>query len=145
MPNNIINTTAHLNILPNFLEYCLLDVFFLPLISLIIIYIAKPLSEITLYNISLGLSIVSFIFSLFLWFSMDEVLGGFQATYSFNIIPSFHFPLHLGADSISIFFILLTNFFIYLCILSLKVTTPKLSEALIYLFFLYTAHLLWMQ
>jgi NADH-quinone oxidoreductase subunit M len=136
MPNNIINTTAHLNILPNFLEYCLLDVFFLPLISLIIIYIAKPLSEITLYNISLGLSIVSFIFSLFLWFSMDEVLGGFQATYSFNIIPSFHFPLHLGADSISIFFVLLTNFFIYLCILSLKVTTPKLSEALIYLFFL---------
>jgi NADH:ubiquinone oxidoreductase subunit 4 (subunit M) len=67
---------------------------------------------------------------------MDEVLGGFQATYSFNIIPSFHFPLHLGADSISIFFVLLTNFFIYLCILSLKVTTPKLSEALIYLFFL---------
>jgi NADH:ubiquinone oxidoreductase subunit 4 (subunit M) len=67
---------------------------------------------------------------------MEEVKGGFQSTYSFYLVPSFSFSLRLGVDGISIFFVLLTNLFIYLCILSLNTTTLKLSEALIHLFFL---------
>jgi NADH:ubiquinone oxidoreductase subunit 4 (subunit M) len=67
---------------------------------------------------------------------MEEVKGGFQSTYSFYLAPSFSFALRLGVDGISIFFVLLTNLFIYLCILSLNPSTLKLSEALIHLFFL---------
>jgi NADH:ubiquinone oxidoreductase subunit 4 (subunit M) len=67
---------------------------------------------------------------------MEEVKGGFQSVYTLFLIPSFPFSLKLGVDGISIFFILLTNIFIYLCILNLNVSTHKLREALIHLFFL---------
>ena len=119
-----------------FLDDLLLTTLLLPLISLIFVYIASPLGNEKLYNISLFSSIISFIMSLLLWIFMEEVKGGFQSTYSFYLVPSFSFSLRLGVDGISIFFLLLTNLFIYLCILSLNTTTLKLSEALIHLFFL---------
>jgi NADH:ubiquinone oxidoreductase subunit 4 (subunit M) len=65
-----------------------------------------------------------------------EIQGGVQTTYRFCIAPEFSFSLRFGVDGISIFFIILTNIFIYFCILSLTTATPKLSEALIHLFFL---------
>lgn len=114
----------------------LLWIISLPLISLIFVCIAMSFQNVRLYKVSLASSILSFIFSLILWSTIDEIQGGIQITYIFNIIPQFSFSLRLGVDGISIFFIILTNLFIYLCILSLSITTPKLSEALIHLFFL---------
>ena len=108
----------------------------LPLLSLIFVYAATPLGNLRLYNFSICSSLLSFLLSLVLWSSMEEVKGGFQSTYTLFLIPSFPFSLRLGVDGISIFFIVLTNIFIYLCILSLSVSTAKLSEALIHLLFL---------
>jgi len=67
---------------------------------------------------------------------MEELKGGFQSTYTLTFIPTYAFSLNLGVDGISIFFVLLTNLFIYLCIFSLDVNTPKLAEALFHLFLL---------
>jgi NADH:ubiquinone oxidoreductase subunit 4 (subunit M) len=67
---------------------------------------------------------------------MEEVKGGFQSTYTLDFIPTYSFSLKLGVDGISIFFVILTNLFIYLCIFSLDITTPKLAEALFHLFLL---------
>lgn len=108
----------------------------LPLLSLIFVYAASPLGNLRLYNFSLLSSVLSFFLSLILWSSMEEIKGGFQATYTLFLVPSFPFSLRLGVDGISIFFVILTNLFIYLCVLNLKTTTQKLSEALLHLFFL---------
>jgi linoleoyl-CoA desaturase len=40
----------------------------------------------------------------------------FQFIYAFQVIPSLPFAVRFGVDGISIFFVLLTNLFIYLCI-----------------------------
>lgn len=119
-----------------FMNDFLLATLVIPLFTLILVYIGAPLGNSRVYNISLFSSIISFLLSLFIWISMEEVKGGFQSTYSFYLAPSFSFALRLGVDGISIFFVLLTNLFIYLCILSLNPSTLKLSEALIHLFFL---------
>jgi len=63
-------------------------------------------------------------------------MAGFQDVVHFALRPSFNFSLRLGVDGISLFFILLTNFFIFLCILSLAPQRARLMEALLYLFFL---------
>ena len=114
----------------------LLTILIIPLISLIFIYIGGFLNNQKLYNMSLLSATISFFFSLFLWISLEEIKGGFQSTFSFYLIPSFSFSFKLGVDGISIFFVILTNLFIYLCILSLNPNTLKLSEALMHLFFL---------
>jgi hypothetical protein len=49
-----------------FLDDLLLTTLLLPLISLIFVYIASPLGNVKLYNISLFSSIISFIMSLLL-------------------------------------------------------------------------------
>ena len=67
---------------------------------------------------------------------MEELKGGFQATYTLNFISTSSFSLKLGVDGISIFFVVLTNLFIYFCIFSLDTNTPKLAEALFHLFLL---------
>jgi NADH-quinone oxidoreductase subunit M len=66
----------------------------------------------------------------------NSTVGGFQFIYSFQVIPSLPFALRFGVDGISIFFILLTNLFIYLCILSLNTSTYKIKEVLLHLLFL---------
>jgi NADH:ubiquinone oxidoreductase subunit 4 (subunit M) len=67
---------------------------------------------------------------------MEELKGGFQLTYSLEFIPTHSFSLQLGVDGISIFFVILTNIFIYFCIFNLDSSTPKLAEALFHLFLL---------
>lgn len=121
-------------ITPQTLLSCLL---LLPLLTIILVYLANIfLSTSTVYQISLISSVISFWLSLLLWFELDESKGGFQALYTFYVLPTQFFELRLGVDGISIFFLLLTNIFTYLCILSLNSTTFKITEALLYLFLL---------
>jgi len=109
----------------------------LALITILVLYIASTIfSTKILYQIGLFSSIISFWLSLLLWFTLDEAKGGFQAIYTFYVIPTLSFELRLGVDGISIFFLILTNIFTYLCILSLNSSTVKINEALIYLFLL---------
>jgi len=115
----------------------LFSVFILPLISFIIIFIfSNYWTTKSQYQFSLIISGISFICSLILVGALNFGKSGFQETFYFNIVPSFSIALRIGVDGISIFFIILTNLFIFLCILSLTPTTFKLNEALLYLFFL---------
>jgi NADH-quinone oxidoreductase subunit M len=61
---------------------------------------------------------------------------GFQSTYTFVLTPTLSFGLRLGVDGISLFFLLLTTLFHYLCVLSLSPSTPRRREAILYLLFL---------
>ena len=115
----------------------LLTVFIIPLISFIILFVFGTYWTATVqYQYSLLIAGLSFIYSLILVGALDFSKSGFQETFYFNVIPSFSIALRIGVDGISIFFIVLTNLFIFLCILSLTNSTFKLNEALLYLFFL---------
>ena len=118
------------------LNFLLMLLIFIPLISSLFIYIISAIEPERIYNFSLYSSLFSFLLSLLLWSSMEEVKGGFQSTYSLDFLPTYSFSLKLGVDGISIFFVLLTNLFIYFCIFNLDITTPKLAEALFHLFLL---------
>lgn len=114
----------------------LLFTLMVPLFSIFILFATSSLGNNFIYKFALGSTVFSFLLSLFLWFSFEEVKGGFQFSYTLFIVPSLPIGLKLGVDGISIFFILLTNLFIYLCILSLNVNTFKLQEVLLHLLFL---------
>ena len=115
----------------------LLTVFIIPLISFIILFVFGTYwTTAVQYQYSLLIAGLSFIYSLILVGALDFSKSGFQETFYFNVIPSFSIALRIGVDGISIFFIVLTNLFIFLCILSLTKATFKLNEALLYLFFL---------
>lgn len=132
----LLNSETHLffNLAPQDILSAML---LLALCTILIIYVATPfVSTKILYQIGLCSALISFWLSLSLWFELNESKGGFQAIYTFYIIPTLSFKLRLGVDGISIFFLLLTNIFTYLCILSLNSSTFKLNEALIYLFLL---------
>ena len=81
---------------------------------------------------------ISFVLSIILLGAFNYSKGGFQETFHFGLVSSsvFSFALRIGVDGISVFFIVLTNRFIFLCIQSLNLTTFRLNEVLLYLFFL---------
>ncbi len=114
----------------------LLIVLLFPLITFIFLLRRSTCKEETQYIYALFSASISFILSMLLVVALDFGNGGFRETFSFALIPSFSFALRLGVDGISIFFLVLINLFIFLCILSLTPQTFRLYEALLYLFFL---------
>jgi NADH-quinone oxidoreductase subunit M len=134
---NLISFLGKGEVLPLlFSDNILLLVLLIPLFSIFTIFLMSMLGNEKIYQFSLFSAAISFLLSLILWYSFEEVKGGFQFSYSLIVIPSLSVGLRLGVDGISIFFVLLTNLFIYLCILSLNVSTSRLLEVLLHLFFL---------
>ena len=117
----------------------LLWILMVPLFSIIVIFFTSNLGNKFLYQFSLISTMISFLLSLILWlWAFDQTQGDFQHIYSLMLIPSTIIPVtfRLGVDGISLFFVILTNIFIYLCILSLNKHTHRLKEVLLHLLFL---------
>ncbi len=114
----------------------LIFIFFTPLFTLLFLRVDSTRKNPFIYKFTLYSTVVSLLFSLILWGEICTRKSGFQETFQFNYIPSFSFSFRFGVDGISLFFILLTNLFIFLCILSLTPATPRLFEALVQLIFL---------
>lgn len=119
-----------------FPETILLARLSLPLVTAIFLYGASRLNTTVLYNVALGSTIISFLLSLLLWFSFSSSGGGFQSTYGFILTPTLSFSLRRGVDGISLFFLVLTNLFLYLCVLSQSSSTGKIADLLFHLLFL---------
>lgn len=119
-----------------FSETILLSRLSLPLATRFFLYSGSRLNADLLYNTALVSTGVSFILSLLLWFSFSSVSGGFQSTYAFGLTPTRSFSLRLGVDGISLFFLVLTNLFIYLCVLSQNSGASKIADRLFHLLFL---------
>jgi NADH-quinone oxidoreductase subunit M len=96
--------------------------------------IASSFSRDNQYTIGIVSSAISLIASLILAGSIRGV--GFQETVVFQVIPSIFVNFRFGVDGISLPFILLTNLFQYLCILSLSPATPRILDAMLALFLL---------
>jgi len=96
----------------------------LPLVSIFIIFNINYFygkNSVKLFDYALYLSAISFGISLMLLFQMGGELSFMQALLYFNMSPlsNTHW-LIFGVDYISLSLIILTNLFIYLCILSIR-------------------------
>lgn len=112
-------------------------VLILPLITIFLIFVFAQKSNRFLHKLALNSSAFSFVIAIFMWFVIEYVQSSyFWFKFSIFLIPSLNFDILMGIDGISLLFILLTNLFIYLCILSLPENQKKMHEILIYLFLL---------
>lgn len=116
----------------------------LPLVSIFIIFNVNYFygkNSVKLFDYALYLSAISFGISLMLLFQMGGELSFMQALLFFNMSPlsNTHW-LIFGVDYISLSLIILTNLFIYLCILSIRTEEIRgkfeISELINKLFFI---------
>lgn len=67
--------------------------------------------------LGLSISLLTFLYSLFLWLLFDPTCSQFQFVESFQWLPYESINFILGVDGISFFFVLLTTFLIPICLL----------------------------
>jgi proton-translocating NADH-quinone oxidoreductase chain M len=108
----------------------------LPILGVIFTYNGSFFTSKVLHKYALYLANIIFLLSIFLWFFLDQSNPGFQFQTQIFIIPALNFNILLGIDGISIYFLILTNLFIYICILSLSNYQVRLRENLMHLFLL---------
>jgi len=89
----------------------------LPLVGILSIFFLPTWNDVLIKKIALFFSGLSVILSLFLLSFFNFSQSQFQFYLKFNWISNLNFNFILGIDGISLFFILLTNLLIFLCIL----------------------------
>lgn len=109
---------------------------FTPLIGAIRILFIKGDNEDKIKKSALINSIITFIFSIHLFFNFDSSTHAFQFVQNIPWIPQFGINYHVGIDGISILLFLLTTFITPICILSSWTIKERIKEYMIAMLFL---------
>lgn len=99
-------------------SWILTIVTFLPLVGIFLILPVSRTKPNLVRQITLGISILTFLFSLYLYFNFDSTTADFQFVINFPWIKSLGISYFMGIDGISLFLILLTTFLTVVSILS---------------------------
>ena len=108
----------------------------LPLVGILRLFFGASMGAKAMHKHLLRVASVSFLLSILLWLLLDKANSGFQFQTNIFLLPSLNFNVLLGIDGISVYFLILTNLFIYLCILSLSPQQARLRENLMHLLLL---------
>lgn len=115
----------------------LLFISILPLVGIFYIIIFVPATkESQLKTISLFITSITFLSSLFIWIIFIENTSFFQFFSTYNLIPFFNIFYTIGIDGISLFFLILSTFLINICIL-ISWESPKFFIKEYFLCFLF--------
>ena len=90
----------------------------LPLIGILFLLSVPEEKNIVIKQIALLFSSLTFLFSLFLWVFFDCSTSKFQFIEYFSWVSLFNISFFLGIDGISLFFVILSTFLVFICILS---------------------------
>ena len=101
-----------------FIRHLLSILIFFPTVSIFLLLPVNKKNEWLLRNLSTFLSLVEFIFSLYLFIYFRTNTYKFQFVEKFNWIPSFGATYFLGIDGVSLFLILLTTLLTFVSLLS---------------------------
>lgn len=88
------------------------------------------------YKVGIFISIFNCMLSFLLWRYFDYLILGFQFVDKLLQIPVFNYEVLIGVDGFSLYFIILTNIIIFLCIVSLTPSTIQLRSLISLLFLL---------
>jgi len=97
----------------------------LPLIGSFILFLVPEQKNILVKQIALSTSSLSFVWSLLLWIFFDSSSTKFQFIEYFCWFPSFNIHFFLGIDGVSLFFVILSTFLVFICVLSSWDNTKK--------------------
>ena len=110
----------------------LIYILLLPLIGIFFLITIKSSNKLLLKSVTLFISCLTFILSLFLWVFFDNSIGNFQFVNKLFWIPFLNFNFIIGIDGVSLFFLILTTLLIFLCLLvSWNSVTFNIKEYLI--------------
>jgi len=99
-------------------NYLLTLILLLPFVGGLLLLLINKSKENLIRYFGLGISVLAFILSLFLYFSFDLSKADFQFTYKLSWIPNLNVSYHVGIDGISLLLILLTTFITPLTLIS---------------------------
>jgi len=106
----------------------------IPFIGILII-LGTPKTQVGLIKLcAFVTSLVTFIYSLFLFVLFDNSTSKFQFLEYLEWLPSLNLHLFIGVDGISVFFILLSTFLISVCILTSWDSVVKHEKDIIFVF-----------
>lgn len=91
--------------------------FLISLLSILHVLFIKSFKIDLIKKLSLLYSGIIFLFTLLLWVNFDTLTSGLQFVYILDWIPFYNYNIVFGVDGLSLFFIILTSFLIFLCIL----------------------------
>lgn len=91
--------------------------FLISLLSILHVLFIKSFKIDLIKKLSLLYSGIIFLFTLLLWVNFDTLTSGLQFIYILDWIPFYNYNIVFGVDGLSLFFIILTSFLIFLCIL----------------------------
>jgi proton-translocating NADH-quinone oxidoreductase chain M len=97
----------------------------LPLIGSFTLFLVPEQKDVLVKQIALITSSLTFILSLLLWVFFDSSSTKFQFVEYFCWFPSFNIHFFLGIDGVSLFFVILSTFLVFTCILSSWDNTKK--------------------
>jgi NADH-quinone oxidoreductase subunit M len=109
---------------------------FVPLVGVLLILLIPSDEERTIKNVSIGISIIPLLLSIFLWFDYDKVAGGLQYTFTADWIPAISVFYRVGADGLSIPLIFLTTLLTTLGLIYSSYTITKRVKEFFLLFLL---------
>ncbi|MGD0338412.1 MAG: NADH-quinone oxidoreductase subunit M [Bacteroidota bacterium] len=118
-------------------EIILTLVIFSPLIGVLLIVLFKPERTTAIKTIGLGVSILTFILSLHLYFRFDSTTAAMQFVKRVPWISSLNISYSVGIDGISLLLVLLTTFLTPLALLaSWDSITQKIKQYVIFMLLL---------
>ena len=110
-------------------NYLLTYLLFVPLVGGLLLLLINREKEHLIRWFGLGVSVIVFIISLFLYAGFDISNSDFQFVYKYLWIPNLNISYHVGIDGISLLLILLTTFITPLTLLSSwKAINKKVKE-----------------
>ncbi len=118
-------------------EIILTLVIFSPLVGVLLIMVLKPERTTAIKAVGLGVSVLTFIVSLHLFFHFDSTTPAMQFVKSVPWIPSLNISYSVGIDGISLLLVLLTTFLTPLALLaSWESITRKIKQYVIFMLLL---------
>ena len=91
---------------------------FFPVLGAVLLAILDRKNHKLLKQVTLGLSLAEFVFSLPLWFRFDGQTAAMQFVERYNWLPQYGISYYVGIDGFSLLLIMLSTFLTPLCVLA---------------------------
>lgn len=118
------------------MEQLLTFITFVPLLGALLVLLIPKEEERTIKNLSVGISFIPLLLSIYLWFAYDKAASGFQFEVMAKWIPAINVNYHVGADGLSIPLIFLTALLTTLSLIYSSFTITRRVKEFFLLFLL---------